>query len=1437
MLPVLPSFEVKLTVEQPFFHVNNQDFTVNIKATYLFGQQVEGTAYVVFGLMHQDQKQSMPSSLQRVPIKGGNGVVKLKRDHITFQNIQDLVGSSIFVTVSVLTESGSEMVEAELRNIRIVTSPYTINFKKTPKYFKPGMAFDVVVEVANPDGTPAKKVKVVINPGNVEGFTAANGVARLSVNTDETIQPLTITARVLSLNNGSATMVAQPYSTQSKSYISIMVDVPEVKIGDSVKVVFNLNKADDAQTDVTYLIQSRGQLVESGREVKRPMIAKMLLIKKEMLPSFRIIAYYLTNNNEVVSDSVWVDAEDSCMGSLTLEKPPQFFEPGKMFNLKVTGDPGAKVGLVAVDKGVYVLNNKHRLTQKKVWDVVEKYDTGCTPGGGRDSMNVFYDAGLFFESNMHDGTPNRIELKCPEPSRRKRASSIQDVRASLSIHYKKNSTKLRECCLDGMKDSPLSYNCERRSQYIVDDPACVKAFLHCCSELENQRDERKQDSLLLARSEDDSNYFISDFASRTQFPESWYWTDTDLPSCPEGKPNCDSTTFEEQVVLKDSITTWLFSAISLSRTHGICVGVPIEVVVRKVFFIDLRLPYSAVRGEQVEIKAVLHNYTPEDIDVLVELIEAEHVCSSASTRKRFRQEVRIGSKTTRSVPFIIIPMKDGKFDIEVKAFAKNEYALRDGVRKKLLVVPEGVLTRSLKSITLDPANKGVDGTQARSLNAGISETDLVPNTPSNTYIYVTGREQLGALVENAISGNSMGTLIREPSGCGEQNIASMTLPVIATTYLDTTNQWETVGFGKRNVALQHIKTGYQTELNYRKTDGSFSVFPDRVGSTWLTAYVAKVFAMANKLVQIKKSDICEAIKFLILNAQQPDGAFTELGEIIHSEMIGDVRGTDSEASLSAFCLIAMQESRSICNETVNSLPGSIRKTTAYLERSLPGLTKPYAVAMTSYALANEKKLNRQILYNFVSESNHWPVLNSDLYTLEATAYALLALVKDKRFQDAKPVVRWFNQKQIYGGGYGSTQATILVYQAIAEYWVNANEQEYNVNVDIVHPKRKDPARFHINRNNQYSTRTSKSKGINEDVMVIATGTGEATVNMVSLYYARPKERESDCQKFNLSVKLDEVKMDGDEMVYKLVIHVLFKDKTRSATMTILDIGLLTGFEVNTDDLNTLSTGVAKTISRYEPKSPMLSDRGSLIIYLNEVSNVETQEVAFKVRQKLRVGVLQPAAVSVYEYYNHNNINQSACVKFYHPERKDGELLRLCRNNECTCAEENCSMQKKEKIDNNERTSKVCEANKEHKVDFVYKMRLENFTEEVSTHIYTMRVVEVIKEGSDKMCQKKPGQDLNNRICDLGLGPVRPFLSFKHCRVGLNLKIGSTYLVMGRATDIHKDEEKQSYMYVLGERTWIEYWPTVAECQTEKHRQTCLGLDDMLSIYQIFGCEN
>lgn len=48
------------------------------------------------------------------------------------------------------------------------------------------------------------------------------------------------------------------------------------------------------------------------------------------------------------------------------------------------------------------------------------------------------------------------------------------------------------------------------------------------------------------------------------------------------------------------------------------------------------------------------------------------------------------------------------------------------------------------------------------------------------------------------------------------------------------------------------------------------------------------------------------------------------------------------------------------------MPESRRRAVAYIESRLQGLTSPYAVAMASYALANENKFDREVLYKFVS---------------------------------------------------------------------------------------------------------------------------------------------------------------------------------------------------------------------------------------------------------------------------------------------------------------------------------------------------------------------------------------------------------------------------------------------------------------------------------------
>ncbi|TNM86069.1 hypothetical protein fugu_008340 [Takifugu bimaculatus] len=439
-----------------------------------------------------------------------------------------------------------------------------------------------------------------------------------------------------------------------------------------------------------------------------------------------------------------------------------------------------------------------------------------------------------------------------------------------------------------------------------------------------------------------------------------------------------------------------------------------------------------------------------------------------------------------------------------------------------------------------------------------------------------------------------------------------------------------------------------------------------------------------------------------------------------------------------------------------------------------------------------------------------------VYTLEATAYSLLALIKSMAFEEATPVVRWLNKQQRVAGGFGSTQATILVYQALAEFWTSYKGPEYDLNVDILLPGRSKPDMYNFDRESRYTTRTSKMKSINQNVKVTATGKGEAVLKMVSLYYALPKDK--DCPRFDLSVQLLPEKKDEDEATFQLTIKVLHKDLERDANMSVLDIGLLTGFDVNTQDLSLLSKGRARTISKYSVNPPE-SDRGALIIYLDKISHKRPEEIKFRIHQKFKVGVMQPAAVSVYEHALDDS-NQTSCVRFYHPERTSGQLLRLCRGDECTCAEENCSMQKKGNISNDERTAKACETQQFNKIDYVYKVRLQDFTKSLSTDVYTVRVLDVIKEGNNDVAPE---------------GKERIFLGFPHCRVALDLKKDQNYLIMGASKDIHVDRRDKLYQYVLGERTWVEYWPTESECKTEQHRPTCQGMEELVREYTQYGC--
>ncbi|OBS58954.1 hypothetical protein A6R68_09921, partial [Neotoma lepida] len=97
---------------------------------------------------------------------------------------------------------------------------------------------------------------------------------------------------------------------------------------------------------------------------------------------------------------------------------------------------------------------------------------------------------------------------------------------------------------------------------------------------------------------------------RKYFPETWIW---DLVVM-------DSTGMAEiEMTAPDTITTWKARAFCLSSDTGLGLSPITHFQAFQPFFLELMMPYSVIRGEVFKLKAIVLNYLPTCIWVVVQL--------------------------------------------------------------------------------------------------------------------------------------------------------------------------------------------------------------------------------------------------------------------------------------------------------------------------------------------------------------------------------------------------------------------------------------------------------------------------------------------------------------------------------------------------------------------------------------------------------------------------------------------------------------------------------------------------------------------------------------------------------------------------------------------------------------------------------------------------
>jgi CD109 antigen len=622
---------------------------------------------------------------------------------------------------------------------------------------------------------------------------------------------------------------------------------------------------------------------------------------------------------------------------------------------------------------------------------------------------------------------------------------------------------------------------------------------------------------------------------RQYFPETWLWDIVTTGS--DGKASL------EEVEVPDTITTWMLRTVALSKEKGLGVAED-ELRAFQPFFISIDLPYSAIRGEEFPIQVAVYNYLDEPQEVLVEIEEADWFDLLDDTEKT----VNIGTNDVDGVDFMIRAKKLG-LQNEVKITARSKESA-DAVIKTVIIEPEGIARELVENLVLSEGSSIVVDTAIPLVVVEDSGRAYMALTSSYLTQTIDGLEEL----------------IQMPFGCGEQNMIVFAPDVYITKYLQESGKLKPEIMAKAEILMI---TGYQRELTYRRSDGSFSAFgqSDSEGSLWLTAFVLKCFAQAKDLMYIDEIVLEEAAAWISAH-QNNDGSFDPVGFVHHQEMMGGLHGKNA---LTAYIAIALLEAEE---------KAAASRAIDYLESELNNIEDAYTMAITTYALELALSERSDDAYQKLMElaqddkdGLYWgstlkepePIAPkvgrpeqymSVLRTtdIEATGYATMALTEHGDSFNASKAAKWLVSRRNAYGGYGSTQDTIVALQALTEYSTGTR-----ADVDLMIKIKADGEEKELRiRQDNFDVLQIVEVPVNGDVQISVEGKGEAVAQVVKRFNL-PEIVEEEEEILKVSVDYDVTQVEVNDLVNVSVELEFNPPVEMEAGMVVLDVSIPTGF--------------------------------------------------------------------------------------------------------------------------------------------------------------------------------------------------------------------------------------------------------------------------------------
>jgi len=1290
---VLPKFAVSITpVEQFLLPKSNNVLSGAISAVYSYGEQVRGSAVIRatfekscnfpywfagrdFGRRGSQGRLPHPQEECGEVVLAEKTVRDFNGSHSFELNLgeTELSGYNTNVELSVaVTETATGTQINSTASVPVERNQDSQVTVSSPESFQPGLPVPVTVESRNPDGSPDDGqflVSLTFRPSGwrlrieetvvEEWVTTTDGVAtvellappvtpccldavELAAESDEGLESLfgpesccwgTVTP-IVSRGDGTKKDVIraaaeygdciQPAYPPAASYLSVRPK-PEAAGSRQLELLFT---EDIRSRDVVYMVTSANGLITSGKVDTEDFAYDAedgygrgtfsLPLSERLIPEAHVLVAVPAANGTLLADETKFEVDLSLLSSQPVDLEVQsiivdderdYVVPGERVKISGSADPGSLLFLGAVDRSVSFLSDK---------------DT-------RVSASRIYSA-LKDQVSRDTAKPDPWGPPGPEECWHIRAFSA----AGLSLDLSAASPRERRLCfIDGGFDPRYSMpSCGGYGQ-----PTFVAFAMNAAPQMMMRSAEVSVSSNGMKGEEEDSGSKRRQQRTlRQAFPETWVWTTADVDA------NGNAVMFSSA---PDTITTWDVSGFALSPSAGL--GLPLgsaELRVFKPLFVDLKLPYKVVRGEVLEVVMTVFNYMsrPQAINLVLRGSGGAVVPLDAAN-----QALTVAANSAGSRTAMLTFEEVGTATLELYGISTSS-PQSDAVKRGLKVVPEGVADSRTLSVVLQPS-EAPRAQQEVVLPA--HDTSATPPVAGSLYSRLT---LSGDLMGPSLEG--LDSLVRLPSGCGEQNMILMAPNVYIINYLDAKRD---VRSELRERALAFIQTGYSRELQYRHPDGSFSAFgeQDDSGSTWLTAFVLKVFAQAHGsgLVEVDADIASDAATWLLAH-QAKNGSFASVGRVIHGDMMGGV-GEDpasGEVGLTAFVATALLEARAaglVGNLADEPLSSSLAYLQARLQQATAMSNYASVLSVHSLTLAHTQGLGDPLMAAGVTdllrslavvdgEFTHWAprakpsdapkvedegkparraysVADASGPEVEMTGYALHALVlAEQGLEEGLPSVRWLLSERSDTGGWKSTQDTIVALEGLASYAAEVSADPPEMTITVVSGSG-EPQELRLSADNADVVQHLDLEP-GAAVSVVASGTGMAVLTLTTAWHstAEPQAPALEIAGEALALK------DG---TLEAAITLRRTAGPAQSGMMVAEIGLFSGYAAEPASIEALMSACEGHVKRVETPAD-----GRVVVYLEELPAGEACRLAVALTREVMVDNVKAAPVEAYYYY-------------------------------------------------------------------------------------------------------------------------------------------------------------------------------------------------------------